>query len=128
MSLEHDPRTGTEESGTVTIASGDGSTPATALNIPSDALFKPTRVKIEYEGTADAEVEFYDEADGTSSGNVSDRRDTFTDIENNAVQEFEGPWRDFEEDVLFATEGGNQDGDVIVTVYGVVLTDLVDQT
>lgn len=127
--MSADPRTGTTDSGVVTIASGDGNTPQTAFTIPSDALFRLHRVKIEYEdaATATTNVELFDDADGTGAGNVSDRRDRFPNIDPDMSVTEEGPYRVFEEDVLAQT-GGNQDADVTVTVYGEVLTDLEDMT
>lgn len=125
MTLEHDPRTGREVSRTVTVGSGDGNAPSTPLTIPSDALFKPTRVKVEYGGSAATQINLWDEAGDVSQGDLSDQRDTFTDLSNNAVQTHEGPWGDFEDDVTVNTDG-NQDDDVEVTVYGVVMTDLQD--
>jgi hypothetical protein len=124
-----DPRVGKAESGTVTIASGDGNTPQTVLQIPSNALFQVERLKIEYSASAtndDQDIILFDESDGTSSGNVSDERDSFLGVDNDDSLEFEGPMRIFEEDVLVQCETGNQDGDVVVTVYGHVLTALRD--
>lgn len=127
MSLEHDPRTGREESGSVTIASGDGSTPQTVLDVPSGALFRPTGFKVEYAeaGTTDDDVEIYDDADQTTAANVSDQRETFRDLGPDTRREVDGTWREFENDVLAKT-AGNHDGDITVTVYGIVLTDLKD--
>lgn len=131
MTLEHDPRTGPEDSGTVTIASGDNDAPQTAYSIRSDALFKVTHVKVEYDddGTnSGVDVELYDDADGTSAGNVSDQRDSFLNLDPDSVVTVDGNYRDFEEDVLVKTANGNQDGDVNVTVKGVLMTDLEDMT
>lgn len=130
--LEGDPRTGHRESGTVTITSGDGDSPQTVVNIPSDALFVPTEMKVEYDddGTAVADVEIHDNADGTAAGNVDDLRESFKNLEPSlsngyARVESQGPWREFENDVLAKT-GGNQDNEIVVTVKGVVLTALED--
>lgn len=126
-----DPRVGTDDSGHVTIASGDGNTPQTAYDIPADALFRVDRVKIEYDdgGTVDGvDVQLWDDADGTAAGAVSDQRDEFPNLDSDMKLEAEGPWRVFEEDVLVSTANGSQDADVDVTVYGELLTDLADMT
>lgn len=125
---EGDPRVGRPDSGETTIVSGDGNTPQTAYSIDSTDLFVPTQVKIEYDdtATATADVEMYDEADGTSNANASDRRDRFTNLQPGEVRTVDDVgYRDFEDDVLFATSG-NQDGEIRVTVYGVVPTALAD--
>lgn len=128
MSRASDPRVGTEDSGLVTIASGDGTTPQKAYGIESSALFRVTAIKIEYkdDATATIDVELYDEADGTAAGSVSDQRDSFQNIDPDMKVEVERTYRVFEEDVLVKTAGGNQDDDVDVTVYGELLTDLED--
>lgn len=127
MTLEHDPRTGSEDSGYVTVASGDGDTPATAYTVPSDALFRPTRVKIEYPSSgATTAVNLWDEDDGTGAGALADQRDAFTNLSSSDEADvFEGPWRVFDNDVVVNTDS-SQDADVEVTVYGVLLTDLKD--
>lgn len=125
---ENDPRTGYPESDTVEIATGDGNTPQTALEIPDDALFVPTQVKISYDntGTADATVSLYDEADGTAAADASDRRDRYRTVAPGEVRSVDSlDMRDFEEGVLVAADG-NQDASVDVTVYGRVLTGLAD--
>lgn len=128
MSLDHDPRTGHEDSGTVTIAAGDGSTPQTAVDVPDDALFKPTGIKVEYDsaGTTDCDLEVYDEPDGTSDANVSRLREEVRNLSAGNRVEVDNTLREFDNDVLVEAPGGNNDDDVVVTVYGVVLTDLED--
>lgn len=124
----NDPRTGYPESDTVTIVSGDGNTPQTVVDIPADGLFRPTQVKIEYDtsATAVAEVSLYDDSDGTSAANVSDRRDRHLNIqpgETRTVDDLD--MREFELDVLAQT-AGSQDGPLVVTVYGEHITGLSD--
>lgn len=121
-----DNRVGPEESGTVIIAAGDGQTPQTALDIPSDALFSLDRIVVEAEAGDDDGIEVYDEADGTSYADASDLRDVVTDMDTDQVQEREGPYRDFEEGVLVASRDDNITSDVHVTVHGHLLTDLAD--
>lgn len=124
-----DPRTGPTESGTVTIASGDGNTPQTVLDVPSDALFRVERVTVEYAEAATAAdtVVLADNADGTANGDIDDQRDRFElsssggdsiDRENRAM-------RDFENDVLAHTSGSH-DADVHVTVEGTLIRYLED--
>lgn len=128
MSLEHDPRTGQEDSAHVSIASGDGNTPQTAYDVPDDALFKVTDVKIEYNdsASAQAELEMHDNADGTSNANLDDQRDKWENLDSSGVRvETSGNYRPFENAVLFAT-AGNQDSNIEVTVHGVLLTDIAD--
>lgn len=124
----NDPRTGYPESDIVTVTSGDGNTPQTAVDIPDLGLFRPTQVKIEYDenATVSATVSLFDDADGTSAGNVSDLRDRHRNIqpgETRTVDDLD--MREFEEDVLVQTEG-NQDDEVDVTVYGELITGLSD--
>lgn len=129
MGLEHDPRTGTEDSGHVTIEAGDGNTPQTAYDVPDDALFKPTEIKIEYNdaATVQAELEMHDNADGTANGDLDDLRDKWENVDDAGDRiETDGNYRPFENGVLFAT-AGNQDSNLEITVHGVLLTDLKDQ-
>lgn len=124
-----DPRTGPAESGQVQIASGDGNTPQTALDIPSLALYRLEGIKIGYDesATATIDVTVFDDADGTTSGNVSDSRDTIKNLDpgEEVVIDYDG-MRDFEEGVLVQEPNGNQDGDVEVLVMGTLLTALKD--
>lgn len=124
-----DPRGGPDESGTVRIALGDGSTPQTALDIPSTALYRLKAIKLEYDASATAtiDIEVFDDADGTTAGNVSDRRDTIRNIDpgESVVIDYDG-MREFEEDVLVQEPNGNQDANVDVTVEGELLTYLKD--
>lgn len=129
MASSEDPRTGPAESGHVQIASGDGNTPQTALKIPSDALYNLEAITIGYDegATATIQVDVYDEADGTGSGGVSDKRHVEKAIDPGEVVtvDFDG-MRDFEEGVLVQEPNGAQDGDVEVTVNGQLLTSLKD--
>lgn len=129
MRANTDARVGPSESGHVTITAADGTTPQTALDIDATGLFRLEAVKIEYDSaaTADCVVELYDDADGTTAGNVSDQRDTFRGItpgSTTMVDNLDG--RDFEEDVLVKTEAGSQDDEVDVTVYGTILRSHAD--
>lgn len=130
MSLENDPRTGHSESGFATITDSDGNTPQTAVSIPSDALFKVTGYTVQYDDSGtntDVEVGIFDDADGTSSGNVSDQRDTVRSIAGgDRVDRNDLEMREFEEDVLVQSIGDQHDQDIDVTVRGVLLTDLKD--
>lgn len=124
----NDPRSGYPESDIVTVTSGDGNTPQTAIDIPSDALYRPTAVKIEYDSAATTavDVSLFDEPDGTTAGNVSDRRDRHRNIqpgESRMVDELD--MRDVEQDVLVQTDG-NQDDELDVTVYGELIVALTD--
>lgn len=128
MGLEHDPRTGTEDSGHVTIETGDGNSPQAAYDVPEDALFKPTEVKIEYndDATVQAEVAMHDDAAGTANADLEDLRDKWENVSETGDRiTTEGNYRPFEEAVLFATDG-NQDSNLEITVHGVLLTDLKD--
>jgi len=123
-----DPRTGYPESDIVPIVAGDGDTPQTVVDIPSDGLFRPTQVKVEYDDSASVAVtlSLFDDADGTASADVEDLRDRFRNIqpgETRAVDDLD--MREFEEDVLAQTDG-NQDGPLDVTVYGELITGLAD--
>lgn len=122
-----DPRTGPDESGTVTITQGDGNAPQTALTIPGDALFSLSGIKFEYDdgATAATTITLFDDADGTGAGNVADQRDVFK-LQAGESRLIDGlEMRDFEEDVLVQGDN-NQDGDVDVTVYGTMLIALAD--
>lgn len=127
MSLEHDPRTGSEDSDNVVVVAGDNDVPQTVLSIPATALFKPTSVRIEYDDGAsvNARVGLYDDDDGTTNANLSEQRDEWLNIAPGDRVETEATYRAFENDVLVATDG-NQDGELSVTVNGVTLTDLKD--
>jgi len=127
-----DPRTGPHESGFVTITNVNGNAPQTALDIPSTVLFSLESLKIEYDPTAtgtNVEIGVFDDADGTIAGNVSDQRESFKNIDPGEEVLFDtGGMRDFEEDVLVQSIGGNHDGDVDVTVTGTLLVVLSDVT
>lgn len=124
-----DLRTGPDDNGKVTIAAGDGNTPQTALNNRDDALYSLEAIKIEYDeaATATIDIAVFDDADGTSSGNVSDERDRIMNIDpgESVTIDYDG-MRDIEEDVLVQEPGGNQDADVHVTVMGTRLVALKD--
>lgn len=126
---DDDPRTGPDESGTVTITQADGNAPQTALSIPADALFSPSAIKFEYDdgATAATTITLFDDADATGAGNVADQRDVFK-LQAGESRLVDGlPYRDFEEDVLVQGDN-NQDADVDVTVYGTMLIALADVT
>jgi len=129
MTLDNDPRTGKVDSGTVTFDDATGTTPQTAFQIPDNALFRVTKVKVEYDDgatTGGVNLEMYDDADGTGNADVADKRDEFKNLDTDTLNEFDGPWRVFEEDVLFHDADDNIDGELQVSVYGVVLSDLKD--
>lgn len=131
MTLEDDPRTGIADSGTVTITDADDGSPQTALQIRSDGLFKPTRIKIEYATGATNEpidIEIHDNADGTAAADLDDLRESIPNVDSDDQIVVEGPYREFENDVLVRTENGNQDGDIDVSVYGYHLTSLSDMS
>lgn len=124
-----DPRTGPADSGTVRMVDADDDTPQTALDIPSDALFRLDGLTIDYDrgATATIDLAIFDDGSGTTAGNVSDRRDTIRNIDpgESVALDYDG-MRDFENDVLVQAINGNQDGDVDVTVEGTRLTVLAD--
>lgn len=128
----NDPRGGPTESGFITISDADGNTPQTAVDIPADALYRLTAIKVEYDpsGTGEnVEIGIFDDADGTSAGNVSDQRDSINNIDPGEEVMLDGlSMRDFEEDVLVQSIGDNHDADLDVTVYGQLLTVLEDVT
>lgn len=128
--MSGDPRDGPGQSGHVTIESADGTTPQTAVDVRSDGLYQIEAIKVEYDDGASAttDVTLYDDADGTSSGDVSDQRDIIKNLDpgESVTVDYDG-MRDFEEDVLVQGDG-NQDGDVEVTVMGKSLTYLKDLT
>lgn len=126
--MSGDPRIGSDESGFVQIADADDGAPQTALAVPTNALARVDKIKVENSASASVNLELYDDEDGTSAGNVSDQRDVLEAVGSGNSRTVEGPWRVFEEDVLVATENGGQDDLVSVTVYGEVLTDLLDMT
>lgn len=128
--MSGDPRIGSDESGYVEIEAADGSTPQTAVEIPATALFRVDQIKIEYDdgASATADLEVYDDPDGTAAGDLTDQRDAFLNIDSDTRIAHVAEYRVFENDVLVATAGGNQDGVLGVTVYGEVLTDLEDIT
>lgn len=126
---EDKPRTGPEDSGFVTVVSGDGSTPQTAVDIPDLALFRVESIRIQYASTAtvNAEVAIHDDADGTTAANLGSAETRVLDIAAGDTVELDGSLGAFEEGVLVATQG-NQDADLDVTVKGTRLTDLRDMT
>lgn len=129
MPAFNDPRDGPGQSGQVQLVDADDDAPQTAHNVRSDGLFQLEAIKIGYDDGASATIDIaiFDDADGTAAGSVSDKRDVIKNIDpgESVTVDYDG-MRDFEEDVLVQVEGGNQDGNVEVTVMGRSLTYLRD--
>lgn len=126
---DNDPRVGYPESGTVTITDGDGNTPQTVINTDPNELFVPTAIHVQYAsgGTGTPTVALYDDADGTSSGNVSDARFRVQDLAADADEFYDNlNMRDFENDVLVQSEGDAHDSDIEVNVMGYTINALAD--
>ncbi len=128
MAVHSDPRTGPAESGQAQITAANGTTPQTAVDIDDVALYRVETVTIAYDdgATATVDVTMYDDAAGTSAGNVGDTRHVFKNLAPGEVRSVDfGGLRDFEEDVLVQGDG-NQDGNIEVTVSGTALVALKD--
>lgn len=110
------------ESGVHSIQGGD-TAPATLMSLRSEETLSLKYVKLHYEAgaTTNTIVEVYDEADGTTSGNLEDKVDHFALAPGDTVVVEEGVWRDIEEDILLLPDG-NQDGQILVTAGGNPLT------
>lgn len=100
------------------IGSGAGNTSSTVMLIKDLALFEIAAIRIHYLGQADETLAFWDDADGTAVGDLSDQRE---EIELTGqgrldfIKEFD---RWYENDVIVETVDGNQDGDIIIEVEG----------
>lgn len=117
--MAYDDRDGRPNSGTGTVASGDGDTTlTTVMQTRDDAPFVPDSVRVIYRGSATTEVTLHDDPDGTNAADLSDARVTlrFTGGDTGRVIDLEGE-RDWVDDVI-ADPDGSQDGDITIEMRG----------
>lgn len=121
-------REGMPDSGTATIDSGDSATTVTTvLDTRDDANFEVTEIIITYPpSSANTQVQFFDDPDGTSDANLDDALLT-VDVATGTNEPFiltlsDPDLRDFEQDVLVEPDG-NQDSDIQVYVGGKSITE-----
>lgn len=118
-------RDGSPNSGEVTVAAGDGTTPQTVLDLNDDRLFEANQFVIEYDsaGTATVSLTIHDDDAGTANAQLSTRRKTIENLSPGDVRAYDGlSMRDFENDVLVAADG-NQDANIQVYVDGKDITE-----
>jgi len=115
-------RTGRHASDTATIASGNGS-PLTVLDLRDEQTLEIGLLKLEYAGgaTSETKVTLYDEADGTSQGDLADEVDVFH-LSPGERAIVDVPVYEYVEADIVAVADGIQDGEVTVTVAGSLIT------
>lgn len=103
------------------VASGSGSA-VSGLTMRGEETLSLEEVVVEYSpaGTVNATIELYDESDGTSAADASDRVDKFHISPGDSLNP-DMVYRDVEDGVLLVPDG-TQDGEVTVTVGGHIVT------
>ena len=104
------------------LASGT-SVVQTVENLRPEETFAIDYIKVEYDsgGGVASDLEFYDDPDGTSAGNLNNRFEKFKIQGGDRIIIDDVTYDDVEDDILINPDG-NQDAEVTITVSGRVVT------
>ena len=112
---------GRADSNVAEIPSADG-TLFFPASLRAEERFSIEEVKIEYSsgGSTDSLVEIYDEPSDTQSGDEEDLVDKFYISPGDRINP-DMVWAEIEDDLIVTTDG-SQDGEVVVTIGGFLVT------
>jgi len=108
-------------SGVVTLSSGSNS-PTSIVSLRDEEAMSVEEIRMQYDsaGTTAAVVEIYDEPEGTSAGDLSDKVDEFRLTSGDSPNP-DMEWEDIEDDVILYADG-NSDAEITVTIGGFTIS------